>query len=81
MAHQPPSSWDRLQAMLEKLTPGDEIHVTAAARQCGLSPATCETVLETLTRMNLFTRHGEYIFVRRRMLDLSIVRNRLIDSR
>jgi DNA-binding IclR family transcriptional regulator len=71
MARQAPaSSWERLQAMLESLTPGDEVHVSAAARQCGLPTATCETVLETLTRMNLFTRNGDHLFVRRRMLDI-----------
>jgi DNA-binding IclR family transcriptional regulator len=71
MAHKAPSSWDRLQAMLESLTPGDEIHISAAAKQCGLSSATCESVLDTLARMQLFTRQGDHVFIRRRMIDIS----------
>ena len=70
MAQHTPSNWDRLQAMLESLTPGDEIHVTAAARICGLPAQTCETVLDTLTRMQLFTRQGDHVFVRRRMIEI-----------
>jgi len=76
MAHQALSSWDRLQAMLETLTPGDEVHVSAAARQCGLSAATCETVLETLSRMQLFTRQGDHVFVRRRMFEIPAISSR-----
>jgi DNA-binding IclR family transcriptional regulator len=52
---------------LEALTPGDEIHLAAAARDTGLSPSTCETVLDALTRVDLFTRVGDHTFVRRRM--------------
>jgi DNA-binding IclR family transcriptional regulator len=61
------SSWDRLQSLLESLTPGDEIRLAAAARDTGLSPSTCETVLDALTRVDLFTRVGDHTFVRRRM--------------
>ena len=61
------SSWDRLQSLLESLTPGDEIHRAAAARDTGLSPSTCETVLDALTRVDLFTRVGDHTFIRRRM--------------
>ena len=72
MADQVPSSWDRLQVLLESLTPGDEVHVAAAARQTGLPAATCETVLDALTRVDLFTRVGDHTFVRRRMIDLDL---------
>ena len=61
------SSWDRLQSLLESMTPGDEIHLAAASRDTGLPPATCETVLDALTRVDLFTRLGDHTFVRRRM--------------
>jgi hypothetical protein len=61
------SSWDRLQSLLESMTPGDEIHLAAASRDTGLPPATCETVLDALTRVDLFTRIGDHTFVRRRM--------------
>jgi DNA-binding IclR family transcriptional regulator len=64
------SSWDRLQGLLESLTPGDEVHVATAARQTGLPAATCETVLEALTRVDLFTRVGDHTFLRRRMLEI-----------
>jgi hypothetical protein len=67
MAEGVQSSWDRLQSMLEAMTPGEEIHLAAASRQTGLPPATCETVLDALTRVDLFTRVGDHTFVRRRM--------------
>lgn len=63
------SSWDRLQSLLESLTPGDEVHLAATSRETGLPAATCETVLDALTRADLFTRVGDHTFVRRRMLD------------
>ena len=72
MTDQVPSSWDRLQVLLESLTPGDELHIAAAARQTGLPLATCETVLDALTRVDLFTRLGDHTFVRRRMLDIDV---------
>ena len=64
------SSWDRLQTLLESLTPGDEVHLAAASRDTGLPAATCETVLDALTRVDLFTRIGDHTFVRRRMIQL-----------
>ena len=72
MTDRVPSSWDRLQGLLESLTPGDEVHIAAAARQTGLPAATCETVLDALTRVDLFTRVGDHTFVRRRMIDLDM---------
>ena len=65
------SSWDRLQSLLVSLTPGDEIHLAAAARDSGLPSSTCETVLDALTRVDLFTRVGDHTFVRRRMDSVS----------
>jgi DNA-binding IclR family transcriptional regulator len=64
------SGWDRFQALLEALQPGDEIHVAAAARDTGLPPHTCEHVLEALTRVDLFTRLGDHAFVRRRLFQM-----------
>jgi hypothetical protein len=63
------TSWDRFQSLLESLIPGDEIHLAAASRQTGLPPTTCETVLDALSRIDLFTRVGDHTFVRRRMDD------------
>jgi hypothetical protein len=56
---------------LESLTPGDEVHLAVASRQTGLPASTCETVLDALARIDLFTRVGDHTFVRRRMSDLS----------
>jgi hypothetical protein len=61
--------WDRLQAMLEALVPGDEIHVATASHETGMTTAMCERVLEALTRVDLFTRSGDEVFVRRRLPD------------
>ena len=66
------SSWDRLQSLLVSLTPGDEIHLAAAARDSGLPSSTCETVLDALTRVDLFTRVGDHTFVRRRMNESAV---------
>jgi hypothetical protein len=59
----------RLQELLERLGPGDEIDVTVASRETGLDATTCQSVLEALVRVDLFTRTGDRVFVRRRMFD------------
>jgi hypothetical protein len=61
------SGWDRFQALLEGLRPGDHVEVTAAAQQTGLPPHTCAHVLEALERVELFTRLDGQQFVRRRL--------------
>jgi hypothetical protein len=61
------ASWDRLQSLLEAMTPGDEIHLAATSRDTGLPQTTCETVLDALTRVDLFTRISDHTFVRRRI--------------
>jgi DNA-binding IclR family transcriptional regulator len=60
---------ERFQDLLETLSPGDEIQVTAVSKTTGLDAATCESVLEALVRVDLFTRTRERVFVRRRMLE------------
>ena len=60
--------WDRLQSLLEGLHPGDELHLGPTAKQTGLDLSSCETVLEALTKIDLFTRTGDQTYVRRRML-------------
>jgi hypothetical protein len=67
MARTAQSSWDRFQALLEALRPGDELHVAVAAHETGLSKDTCEHVLEALTRVDLFTPLGNQSFLRRRI--------------
>ena len=76
MAECTQTSWDRFQSLLESLIPGDEIHLAAASRQTGLPPTTCETVLDRLSRIDLFTRVGDHTFVRRRMDDVQTARRR-----
>jgi predicted transcriptional regulator len=60
---------ERFQDLLETLSPGDEIQVTSVSKTTGLDAATCESVLEALVRVDLFTRTRERVFVRRRMLE------------
>ena len=60
---------ERFQDLLETLSPGDEIQVTAASKTTGLDAATCEIVLEALVRVDLFTRTRDRVFVRRRMFE------------
>jgi hypothetical protein len=59
----------RLQELLERLGPGDAIDVAAAALETGLDITTCQSVLEALVRVDLFTRTDDRVFVRRRMFD------------
>jgi hypothetical protein len=59
----------RLQDVLERLGPGDEIHVTAASKETGLDAETCQSVLEALVRVDLYTQMDDRVFVRRRMFD------------
>jgi hypothetical protein len=61
--------WERLQNLLERLKPGDTIHVRDAAAETGLAHATCAMVLEALARVELFTPQGDGTFLRRRLLE------------
>ena len=65
------SAWDRLQHLLESLTPGDEVMVSATARTTGLDPRICLLVFEALTRADLLTRTTDDLFVRRRMHEVT----------
>jgi hypothetical protein len=69
MAARTRSTRARLQDLLERLNPGDEIHVTAASQETGLDATTCEMVFEALARVDIFTRTTDRVFVRRRMFD------------
>jgi len=59
----------RLQDLLERLGPGDEIDVTGASQETGLLETTCRSVFEALVRVDLFRRIDDGVFVRRRMFD------------
>lgn len=60
---------ERLTCMLEKLRPGDEIHVSAASRESGMDESTCATVFEALARVGLYKQTDDGVFTRCRMLD------------
>lgn len=63
------SGWERMQNLLERLTPGDEVHVGEAVTETGLDRTTCEMVFDALARVDLYTRTSDGVFVRRRMFD------------
>jgi hypothetical protein len=63
------STRGRLQDLLERLRPGDELQVAAASRRTGVDATMCETVLEALVRVGLFTRSTNGVFVRCRMFE------------
>jgi DNA-binding GntR family transcriptional regulator len=59
------NSWDRLHDILLNIKPGDTITPGDLVGQTGLSPAMVQTVLEALTRAELFERTDDGVFVRR----------------
>lgn len=59
------SSWDRLNDILLNFKPGDTIAPNDLVTQTGLSPEMVRTVLEALTRAELFERTETGIFIRR----------------
>jgi hypothetical protein len=69
MAARTRSEAERLQDLLARLNPGDEIHVAEASQETGFDTATCEMVFEALARVDIFTRTTDHVFVRRRMFD------------
>jgi hypothetical protein len=71
MTHRSQAGWDRLQDLLERLTPGDEVRVSSAAADTGLDRDACAMVFAALTRAELFTQAAEDVFIRRRMSDPS----------
>jgi hypothetical protein len=61
-------AWKGLETLLLELVPGDEVRIATLSRDTGLDEATCEMVLQALTRVELFTLKGD-VFVRRRIFD------------
>jgi len=57
--------WDRLQAMLIAIKPGETIRVDALTKESGLERDTIMTVLNELARVMLFEPQGDGVFVRR----------------
>ena len=59
------TGWDRLNDILLTFKPGDTITANDLVTQTGLSPEMIRTVLEALTRAELFERSETGIFIRR----------------
>jgi hypothetical protein len=59
--------WHRLEDTLITIKPGETITVDALATETGLLPETVETVLNALTKVELFERKDGKVFVRRRL--------------
>ena len=66
--HDPHVGWNRLEATLITIKPGEMIAVDTLATETGLLPETIETVLNALTKVELFERKEKNVFVRRRLL-------------
>jgi len=58
-------NWDRLHEVLLDIKPGDTVTPGDLVGQTGLSPTMVQTVLEALTRAELFERTEDGVFVRR----------------
>lgn len=56
--------WDRLQDLLGKLRPGETVTVTGVSARTGLGLDSVSTVLEALTRAELFAQIDQTTFVR-----------------
>jgi DNA-binding GntR family transcriptional regulator len=59
------TGWDRLNDILLNIKAGDVIVPDDLVEQTGLSPEMIRTVLEALTRAELFERTENGIFIRR----------------
>ena len=59
------TGWDRLNDILLTIKPGDTITPDDLVAQTGLSPEMVRTVLEALTRAELFEKSETGVFVRR----------------
>jgi len=59
------TGWDRLNDILLNFKPGDVVTPDDIVTETGLSPEMVRTVLEALTRAELFERTENGIFIRR----------------
>jgi hypothetical protein len=57
--------WDRLQAVLIAMKPGEAVRVDVLTRDTGLERETIVKVLNELTRVLLFEPQDSEVFVRR----------------
>ena len=59
------TGWDRLNDVLLNIKPGDTIVPADLVERTGLSPEMVRTILEALTRAELFEHAESGIFIRR----------------
>ena len=65
--HDTRRGWHRLEDTLTMLKPGETVTVDSLAVETGLLPETVETVLNALTKVELFEPKDGKVFVRRRL--------------
>ena len=61
------SAWERFQELLTTLKPGQQVTVNSLAARSGLEVDSVDTVLQALTRAELFVRIDAVTFVRERL--------------
>jgi len=59
--------WDCLQYLLANLQPGESVTVNDIAARTGLGVDSVDTVLQALTRAELFSRANAQTFIRQRL--------------
>ena len=60
----PDTRWERLQEVLTNLKPGERVTVGGLSARTGLGTDSVTTVLEALTRAELFSQIDQATFVR-----------------
>jgi hypothetical protein len=56
--------WDRLQHLLAGLKPGEAVTINGVAARTGLGADSVDTVLQALTRADMFAQRNPTTFVR-----------------
>ena len=56
--------WDRLQRLLAGLKPGEAVTINGVAARTGLGADSVDTVLQALTRADVFAQRNPTTFVR-----------------
>ena len=56
--------WDRLQRLLAELKPGEAVTINGVAARTGLGADSVDTVLQALTRADMFAQRNPTTFVR-----------------
>jgi DNA-binding GntR family transcriptional regulator len=59
--------WDRLQDLLIQLKPGQRVTISGLAARTGVDVESVDTVLQALTRAELFVKVDETTFIRERL--------------